>query len=307
MNTTSPISSPSLGHWLIATRPWSFPASSMPALVMFAYVFFLSRHDALDVNWLLGVLAIIGAVVFQISGNLISDYFDYTRGVDREDTFGSSRLLVNQTFKSRTILWYGIGFIAFGVLLGLYLVTQTGWPLLIIGFLGFVGAAFYYPFKSRALGDALIFLIYGPLISLGVFYVMTGLLDWRIIALSLPIVFTTVNILHANNTRDIAHDKRANIKTFAMLLGVRASIVEYQLLVFLTYFSIVALVVMGILHWVTLCVFLTFPLAINNCRTMRQAREEQPENIYDLDVKTAKLQLAFSVLLSGLLFMSAWL
>jgi 1,4-dihydroxy-2-naphthoate octaprenyltransferase len=298
---------PSLNHWVIATRPWSFPASSMPALVTFMYVFFLSQYEALNINWLLGALAVIGAVVFQISGNLISDYFDYTRGIDREDTFGSSRLLVNQTFRPRTILWYGIGFIAFGALLGLYLVSQTGWPLLVIGALGFFGAAFYYLFKRRALGDALIFLIYGPLISLGVFYVMTGTLDWRIVALSLPIAFITVNILHANNTRDIAHDKRANIKTFAMLLGVRASVFKYKLLVALTYLLMVALVAAGILHWATLCVFLTLPLAIGNCRAMEQANEETPENISDLDVRTAKLQLAFSVLLSGLIFVSAWL
>ncbi|MDR0247331.1 MAG: prenyltransferase [Burkholderiales bacterium] len=298
---------PSFNHWVIATRPWSFPASSMPALVTFVYAFFLSQQDALDVNWPLGVLAVIGAVVFQISGNLISDYFDYTRGVDREDTFGSSRLLVNQTFKPRTILRYGISFITFGALLGLYLVSQTGWPLLIIGSFGFVGAAFYYLFKSRALGDTLIFLIYGPLISIGVFYVMTGLLDWRIVALSLPIAFITVNILHANNTRDIAHDKRANIKTSAMLLGVRASVFKYKLLLTLTYLLMIALVVAGILHLATLCVFLTLPLAIGNCRTMEQAHEERPESIRDLDVKTAKLQLTFSVLLSFLIFVSVWL
>ena len=298
---------PSLRHWLIATRPWSFPASSMPALVTFVYVFFLSRQDALQVQWPAGVLAVIGAVVFQISGNLISDYFDYTRGVDREDTFGSSRLLVGGVFRPRTIFWYGMVFITLGVLLGLYLVAQTGWPLLVIGLLGFFGAAFYTQFKSRALGDALIFVIYGPLISLGVFYVMTGLLDWRIVVLSLPIAFITVNILHANNTRDIAHDRRAHIKTFAMLLGVRASIVEYKLLLALTYLLIAALAASGILHWATLCVFLTLPLAIGNCRIMERAREGQPENIRDLDVRTAKLQLMFSALLAGLIFLSAWL
>ncbi|MCL2872209.1 MAG: prenyltransferase [Betaproteobacteria bacterium] len=279
----------------------------MPALVTFIYVFFLSRQEALEVHWLLGVLAVIGAVIFQISGNLISDYFDYTHGVDREDTFGSSRLLVSRVFKPRTIFWYGVSFITFGALLGLYLVSQTGWPLLAIGLFGFFGAGFYYLFKSRALGDTLIFVIYGPLISLGVFYVMTGALDWRIIALSLPIAFITVNILHANNTRDIAHDKRAHIKTSAMLLGIRASVFKYKLLLILSYLLIAALVVAGILPWATLCVFLTLPLAVGNCRIMARAREEQPENIRDLDVKTAQLQLTFSVLLSAMIFASVWI
>jgi len=298
---------PSFRHWLLATRPWSFPASTMPALVIFVYVFFLSRRDALHVHWTLGVLAMIGAVAFQASGNLINDYFDYMHGVDRKDTFGSSRLLVDGIFKPRAILWYGIGFITFSALLGLYLIAQTGWPLLIIGFIGFIGAAFYNVFKNRALGDALIFLIYGPLISVGVFYVMTGLMDWRIVALSLPIAFITVNILHANNTRDITHDRRAHIKTFAMLLGVRAAIFEYKLLLVLSYLLLVVLVASGILPWAALCVFLTLPLAIGNCRVMEQAREEQPENIRDLDVRTAKLQLIFSVFLSGLIFVSVWL
>lgn len=299
---------PTFKDWIIAVRPWSFPASSMPALVTFVYVFFLYKQQSgIQPNWIFGLLSIVGAVIFQISGNLISDYFDYKRGVDREDTFGSSRLLVNKTFSAGTILKLGIGFLALGTILGLFLYFHTGLPLLLIGCLGFISALFYYQFKYRALGDLLIFIVYGPLITMGTFYSMTSVLDWSIIWLSLPIGCITVNILHANNTRDITHDKRAGITTFAMLIGIKGAIVEYIALMAIAYASLFVMVLSGFLHWVTLGVLITLPIAIKNCKIMSTAAIDKPSNIFDLDVKTAQLQLMFSSLFSILIFISAWL
>jgi len=293
--------------WVIAVRPWSFPASSMPALVTFIYVFFLSRQDSITVNWWFGVLSIIGAVMFQAAGNLISDYFDYKWGVDREDTYVSSRSLVEKKFRPETILYYGVSFLFAGILLGLFLLSRTGMPLLYIGLFGVIAAAFYYQFKYRALGDVLIFIVYGPLISMGTFYVMTSSLDWKIIAISLPLSCITVDILHANNTRDIAQDRRANIKTLAMLLGVKGSIFEYKILIYAAYLLLIALVGAGILHWITLSALATLPIAMNNCRIMEKASIDQPTSIVDLDVRTAQLQLVFSSIFSALIFVSAWL
>ena len=299
---------PKLKDWIIAVRPWSFPASSMPALVTFVYVFFLYNQKAdLSPNWIFGVLSIIGAVIFQISGNLISDYFDYKQGVDREDTFGSSRLLVNKTFVPETILRLGLFFTVLGIGIGFYIFCHTGWPLLIIGIIGVISAVFYYFFKFRALGDLLIFIVYGPLITLGTFYSMTSLVDWKAIWLSVPIGCITVNILHANNTRDILHDKRADIRTLAMLLGIKGSIIEYISLITLAYLSLLIMVAVGFLHWPVIGVLITLPIAVRNCKTMRTASLDNPSNIFDLDIKTAQLQLAFSTLFAVLIFISAWL
>ncbi|MFA7227140.1 MAG: prenyltransferase, partial [Dysgonamonadaceae bacterium] len=57
--------------WIIATRPWSFPASTMPALVTISYIYFLKGEISTEINWWYGVLAFIGACIFQASGNLI--------------------------------------------------------------------------------------------------------------------------------------------------------------------------------------------------------------------------------------------
>ena len=74
-----------LKNWIIATRPWSFPASTMPSLVAVSYVFYVNKIAPMDVNWWFGVLAFFGAAMFQAAGNLISDFYDFKFGVDRKE------------------------------------------------------------------------------------------------------------------------------------------------------------------------------------------------------------------------------
>ena len=133
--------SPSTKNWIIATRPWSFPASAMPALFAMAYVFYM--QDSIEsIHWGYGVAALLGAVLFQASGNLIGDYFDYMYKVDRKESFGSSRMLVDGVFTPKTIFWFGIIVLCMGILLGLFLWSQTGNDLLWIGIVGALGTFF---------------------------------------------------------------------------------------------------------------------------------------------------------------------
>lgn len=82
----------SLKDWLIAVRPWSFPASAMPVIVTLAYLYWAYGV----IEWANGLLALAGIVIFHASGNAWSDYFDFERGVDRVDTFGVKTLTSGQ-------------------------------------------------------------------------------------------------------------------------------------------------------------------------------------------------------------------
>lgn len=42
--------SPKTKDWIIAARPWSFPASTMPALIAVSYAFYMQSKMAMDVN-----------------------------------------------------------------------------------------------------------------------------------------------------------------------------------------------------------------------------------------------------------------
>jgi 1,4-dihydroxy-2-naphthoate octaprenyltransferase len=290
---------PTLNQWIAAFRPWSFPASAMPALATIAFVYFRSRSGAelSDVNWTGGWIALVGAVIIHAGGNLFSDYFDYRHNVDRGETFGSSRLLVDGVFTPRTIYIYACSFMLFGIATGIYLSFQAGWQLVPIGLAGIAGAYFYYKLKYVALGDALIFVIYGLLIALGTSVVLTGTCDAGVLLQSAPIGFLVVNILHANNTRDILHDRKANIRTQAMLIGVKWSKFQYIALAVASYLVIIALVVAQILPPLCLSTLLTAPIAIRNIRTMMTAEVGKPEKIKALDTASAQLVLMFSLLL----------
>lgn len=286
---------PTTKDWILATRPWSFPASSLPALV--AFLFTLNMYQEQPLKWVYGVIAIFGAVVFHAGGNLLSDYHDYKSGVDREDTVGVETL-TSKLFTPKQIFTYGLCFVLVGIAIGLYLVANSGITLLWIGLIGFIGTVFYYQFKYRALGDLLIFVVYGPTIMLGTSYAMLGHIDWSLLYLSLPIAFITVNILHSNNARDIRSDKSANIKTQAMLLGIKGSIIQYYVLIALSYASIVAMILCTILPVTALITFLTLPIALKNCKAMSKITESDTTPINELDKGTAQLQLVFSGLLS---------
>ncbi|MBR2493363.1 MAG: prenyltransferase [Paludibacteraceae bacterium] len=90
--------------WFIATRPWSFPASAMPIIVSIAYLF--SKNA--DINWYLAVWTLIGMVLFHITGNLWSDYFDFKKKVDDTDTFGATSI-TSGLFQANEIRNFAIG------------------------------------------------------------------------------------------------------------------------------------------------------------------------------------------------------
>ena len=286
-----------LKEWFMVTRPWGYALSIMPAALAVAYVFFENSVTPLDVNWWYGILAVIASPILQAGGNMMSDYYDYKNNVDRKETYGSSRMLVNKRFEPREVYWFSISMMVIGNIIGIYLLLNTSWHLLWIGLAGIIGSYFYFFMKYRALGDLNIFIIYGQLISLGTYLVMTNILSWKMLLVAAAPGFLIVNVLHANNTRDIKHDSLAKIKTAAMLLGIKGSIIYYTVFTYGAYLLIGLCVVFGIQHWATLIIFISFPMALKLIKQMRTADKEKPENIQRLDEGTAQLVMVYMLLL----------
>lgn len=286
--------------WCIAIRPWSFPASAMPVIVIISFIFFQWHNSTnpFSVDWFNAIISLVGVIAFQAAGNIISDYFDFKYHIDRKESFGSSRVLIDGMFTSYSLLRYGAIVLALSVFIGLYLLSRSGIHTLWIGIIGLGGTYFYYVLKYHALGDLLIFIIFGQLIALGTAYVMTRMLYWEILFVSMPIGFLIVNILHANNTRDILFDRKAGICTFAILLGIKASKLQYTILTISSYLLTMILVLFGLISPICLSVFLTIPLAVKNIKCMSHATIEKPQLIKKLDNTSAQLVLVFSLCLT---------
>ena len=288
--------------WLLATRPWSFPASAMPVLATLAYLFW----HGYEINWLTGVWALLNIIVFHAAGNTWSDYYDYKRGVDREDAIGGMSIVSGefQACEIKRLAWI---LLVIAVVAGIGLMLVAGLPVLYFGLAGCALIVLYPWLKYHALGDLDIFLTYSVLPILGTSYVATGALNYETLWLMLPIGLITVGILHVNNTRDIEQDSRAGIKTFAMLVGKRVSVVLYIAELMLPFVCVLVAAIYGAMPWWALVVLVALKPALDNCRAMLKLPAEGMKALIGVDEKTAQLQLMFSLLLSLSLFITAML
>ena len=278
--------------WIIATRPWSFPASAMPVLVTLGYLFW----SGAPLNWAVGIVTIFNVVVFHAAGNTWSDYKDYKSGVDREDTVGGLSIVSGQ-FEARQIKRFSMILFAVAVAGGLVLVGLTGVETLCFGVAGALLTLFYPWLKYHALGDLDIFLTYSVLPMLGTSFVATGQVQPDVLVLSVPVGLITVGILHSNNTRDIEQDKRAGIKTFAMCVGGKVSTILYCLEMVVPFVWVIGCVIMGLLPgWCILVIAAAKP-AFDNAKQVLKYNREGMMALVGVDEKTAQLQLAFSVLM----------
>lgn len=282
----------SIKDWVIATRPWSFPASAMPVLVTLGYLFW-SGHQ---VDWLVGILTILNVVLFHAAGNTWSDYKDYKSGVDREDTVGGLSIVSGQ-FKPQEIKKLSLALFAIAVAGGLALTCFTGITTLYFGLAGALLTIFYPWLKYRALGDLDIFLTYSVVPMLGTSFVATGEIHLDALVLSVPVGLITVGILHSNNTRDIEQDRRAGIKTFAMCVGGKVSTVLYCLEMLVPFVWVIGCTVLDVLPGWSILVIAAAKMAFDNARQALRYNKEGMKALVGVDEKTAQLQLAFSVLM----------
>ncbi|MBN1815941.1 MAG: 1,4-dihydroxy-2-naphthoate octaprenyltransferase [Sedimentisphaerales bacterium] len=294
-----------LAVWLQATRPFSFPASIVPVAVGAV----LAAHFDGPVAWWLLPLIAVASVAMHAATNLVSEYFDYCKGVDQADTYGSSRVLVEGLLSPPPVLIGGLVLFAVSCGMGLVFIAVRGVPILILGMFGALGGFFYSArpvgYKYFALGDALVFLLMGPLMVIGTYFVLTGSYVHDVLVASLPVGCLVAAILHANNMRDIGFDRRVHVRTVANLLGHNLSRVEYYALIGGAYLAVVVMILIRLVSPWGLLVFITAPLAVRNFQCLRRSLPQQPETIATLDVRTAQLHLAFGLLFSVAILLGA--
>lgn len=289
--------------WFQASRPFSFTASITPVFIGAAW----AAKSSWPVSWFLLPVFLVCVVLIHAATNLISDYVDFKKGVDREYTFGSSGVLVQGLLMPGQVRKAAYVLFAVALALGLCIVAQRGWGMLLFGILGLMGGYFYtvgpVGYKYRALGDIFVFLFMGVFIVVGAFWALTGVVAADSVLISLPISCLVAAILYANNVRDIKHDQEAGVHTLAGRLGFSVAKKVYYILVFGAYGIVAVLVMLRITSPWTLAVVLSLPKALGNFSIMKAAVSGKPGMIATLDVQTAQLHLVFGVLFAAAL---AW-
>ena len=280
--------------WVRAIRPFTLIGSVLPVTLG---AFFAMRVTSLQAGYF--ILSLLAIVLLQAGTNLLNDYDDYNSKVDTIDSHLSSGVIVHKLLKPEEVRLGGIISLALGILIGFFIVMHRGIFILIIGVIGALGAFFYtgkpLALKYKGLGAPLVFLLFGPFMAIGSYYVQAQRVTISSILVSVPIGLLTTAILHANDIRDICLDQRAGIKTVSIIVGESFSHKIYYGLLLGAYASVILMVIFGTISYFSLACLITIPSAIK-CMSKLRKGINQSDGLAYFDKDTAQLDTMFGVL-----------
>lgn len=203
--------------FIAALRPFSFSVALITCLVGI-----VSSTGTTPLNVGLAAIVLLAAVVLQAGVNLINDYSDL-------------RWVENPLAQQKIRRNFSLGLTCFllAAVLGIYLVTLLGTPLLILLLIGLGGALGYtlepINFKRRGLAVVLVFWLMGVLMVCGTYYVMTGTIIWQVFWQALPVSLISSLLLLANEIRDWQSDRQQGIATLTVRIGFKRAVLLYRL------------------------------------------------------------------------------
>ena len=249
------------------------------------------------------LLSLLGVLLLQSAANLINEYADYRRGADALKQAGQGMTIKNKLLPPASVRKGAILSTLAGCLVGLYLLTQSGPLLWLIGIGGVLVAISYtagpFPLAYNGLGEIAVAVFMGPAIVVGAYYVMSpGVSETRLVELcwlSLPIAFMVAAILHANNIRDMDADRAVNKRTLAVIFGIRAARAEYAALLSGAYIAQALVIASGLMPLATLLSLIVLPEAWRLCRIIYTA--DSVPLLHQAQGRTAQLHGQFGGLM----------
>jgi 1,4-dihydroxy-2-naphthoate octaprenyltransferase len=281
--------------WLLAIRVPTLTAAVAPVVVGTA----LALRDEVF-HPLAAFAALIGALAIQAGANLANDLSDFRRGADTEVRIGPPRVVQLGWVSERQVLAGVAVAFAIATLMGVYLVTVAGWPVIAIGVASMLAALTYtggpWPFGYRALGELFVFLFFGVVAVAGTYFVQGGTVTREVFAASIPVGLTVCAILVVNNVRDIETDRNAGKRTLAVVLGRGRTRALYVGMMLAAYVAAAALWLVGDFPVWCLLPWLSAPLAFRPAEAV-MSHVDGPTLNRALRA-TARLHLVFALLLS---------
>lgn len=261
--------------WFTNARPISLPQSMLPALTAVALSY--SKAAGAEFSWIAAVASVFGVMFLHLGMNLLDDWFDWKKG-----SAEARQQVADEGFRGRMIkypyltsgeatpkqlLFAVSAFLSAAAVMGAVVIWLRGWMIL-----GWVAAALVTgvsysggPLKLgfRGLGEMAIFLMFGPLMMSGVYYAITGTLDWKITWLSVAVGLLVTNIVYSHSVLDAVPDAKMGKKTMAHLMKTgKGQIALSAAINVLPYLMVVAGVVLGQLHPAYLAVLLVLPVSV---------------------------------------------
>lgn len=281
--------------WLKTSRPITLTATASPVLVGTAVALYQGTfHLAIF------LLTFLSCMCLQIGTNYFNEYFDHRYGLDHAGSLGAMTVIFRNEMTANQVLGGGILSFIIAAVLGIVLIVLLGPVIILFGLAGMLVAYFYsakpFKFASRGLGDVLVFIAMGFLMTWGSYYVQIQQWSWQAFAACIPVGCLVVSILNMNNVRDYEDDFAVNKKTIPVRFGLRFGQLYHTALLIASYVTTTLFVLFGLLPLAALAVWLTCPLAFRDIALVVRARDRKA---FITGVKlTSLLHLVFGLVLA---------
>jgi 1,4-dihydroxy-2-naphthoate octaprenyltransferase len=266
-----------ISKWLIATR------SAVTTVTIYSCVIagLLAWRGGYFAFWP-WLIVTLGLFIAHGTNNLLNDYTDFSRGVDKDNYFrtqyGVHPLVQGFWDKSTQLRW----FFASGVLAtlaGIYALFYTHFNPLVIGLfaLGVVTLLLYtYPLKYWALGELAIFLIWGPIMVGGVYLVLSGQWSWLVALAGVPFGLSVASINVGKHIDKMKDDTARGVGTFPVRAGQTVARYTNIAALVTAYAVVVYLVLAGYFSTFLLLIFFAAQRALYAIVALSKPRPEGP-------------------------------
>lgn len=292
--------------YLKALRAPFLSGSLIPVIIGSALAF---SEKIFSISFFL--ITALGVAALHLGANLLNDYCD-ARGSDsinvRLTPFsGGSRVIQNREIAPWTILLMSSFFFALGLAVGIWLV-YLGRPFVIaIGLFGFfAGWAYSAPplqLMSRGWGEILIFFAFGPFITLGTYYVMSGSLSWQAFALGFPQGFFITGVIWINQFPDYQADRDAGKKNLVVRWGPDICRYLYCVIMLLPFVMVILLISIAGFSYLTVLSFAALPLAAKAMKILWKEYLSHKE-VIPAQALTIQTLIVHGIFLSAGIFLS---
>lgn len=302
---------------LVITRLPFITASALPVVIAGVLAAHGSAYGLAGAfSWPLFLLTLLGVILLHLGSNVMNDYYDYISGTDEANTSyfqkysGGSRAIELRLISPEGTKRLGITLLAAALGIGLYLTWQVGLGVLYIGLAGLALGLFYTapPLRlvaRKGLGEAVIFLSYGPLLTFGTWYVLTGQYSWEAALIGIPAGLLTTNILLINEFPDMEGDAATGKNHLVVTFGKEKSIQLYAGILTLAVLSTLAL---SFYFQNYLLLMPAAYIAVFGAGIVRYIRQKyNTRELVKANVNTINMQLLFSVLFALALWLNIYL
>ncbi len=271
----------SVSRWLIATRSVVF-VMTVNSVIIGGLLYVLKYGFSYGLLLPLA-LVVLGLVSAHAASNLFNDYWDAKHGIDTSQDYFRPAYLPHPTLSgmmsSQGLFSLGLVQLALMVSVAAYLVELRGPLVLVFAGLGVLFMLAYaggpHPLKRVGLGEPSVFVVWGPLMVGGTYFVLSGTLPWWVIVASIPYAVSVTTVLFGKHIDKIDYDTKLGVKTVPVLLGEEATKKVLKALIVVAYAAVVGLVVTRFVPVWSLITLLALPRALQLFGTLSKPKPKE--------------------------------